>query len=144
MRTTSKTPSAQAKKEIQELLRQVGLKWQKGKCFFEDKEINGKIHSDCSGFAPSDGHLILQYDHLNPRERNVSYANPLLGIIVCKGLHGWKSFSDTNKQIYDKAAKKYLHPARKKLWKQVEDDRKSYPMSAWDWQKEIIYLKSLL
>ncbi len=140
MRQTSKTPSAIAKKEIQELLRQIGLVKQKGKCFFAGKEISGKIHSYCTSKDTKDGHLIMQYDHLNPREKNVSFANPDLGVVICQGVHGWKSFSDTNKKLYDQAVRKYLSPKRRKLWKRVEADQKSYPMSAWDWAKEEIAL----
>lgn len=142
MKKKSNTPSSLAKQEIQRLLREVGLKRQDGLCFFLGKQVGGKRH-ECSGWA-NDGHLVLQYDHLNPRERNISYANPDLGVVICKGLHGWKSFSDGNKKLYDKVAMKYLSPARRKLWRRVEADRKSYPMVLWDWQKEIIALKKEL
>lgn len=144
MRKNANTPSALAKVEIQELLRQVGLKWQNGTCFFLGKKIGGKVHSRCTSKETKDGHIVMQYDHLNPRERNVSYANPLLGLVICQGLHGWKSFNDSNKKLYDDAARKYISVERRKLWKKVEEDHKSYLMTLWDWEKEIISLKAEL
>lgn len=135
MRQTSKTPSAQTKKRIQELLRQIGLARQEGICFFSGKEIGGKTHLECTSKQTKDGHIIMQYDHLNPREHNVSFADARLGIVICQGLHGWKSFNDGNKRLYDAAAKHYLPPDIVKLWELVEADRKSHPMGAWEWQK---------
>jgi hypothetical protein len=138
----SKTSSSQMKAEIQDLLRRYSLQ-RDGGCVFRGIWFNGKVHQ-CSSNQTKDGHLVLQYDHLNPRERNVSYANPDLGVIICQGLHGWKSFSDYNKQIYDEAVRDIIGPERSSLWDRVKQDHKSYPKSAWDWQKDIIYLKSLL
>jgi hypothetical protein len=133
MRQHAKTPSAQAKVRIQALLREIGIARQKGICFFAGKEVNGRIH-ECSGWR-NDGELVLQYDHLNPREKNVSFADSRLGLVICKGIHGWKSFSDANKKIYDDAARKYISPAQRKLWRRVENDHKNYPMGAWEWTK---------
>ena len=139
MRTTSKTESAQAKQRIQELLRKIGLQRQKGKCFFEGKVVDYRVHQ-CSGWR-ADGELVMQYDHLNSRAYNVSYANPDCGVVICKGLHLWKKY---HKDTYDKAARKYIGKKRRELWDRVADDKKIYPMSAYDWMKCELALKEEL
>lgn len=144
MRQTAKTPSAQAKKVIQELLRQIGLARQGGECFFLGKWINGKTHAYCTSNETKDGHITMQYDHLESRSKNVSYADSRLGVVICQGLHGWKSFNDANKKIYDADIKKYLTPETITLWKRVEDDKKSYPMGIYEWNKTIIALTAEL
>jgi hypothetical protein len=90
--------------------------------------------SACNGYA-NNGELVLQYDHLNSRAFNVSYADIRLGVILCKGHHGWKHFSDRNKKMYDEIMRKMIEPKRRALWDAVEADRRDYPMGLWDWQK---------
>ena len=144
MRLHAKTDSAKLKVEIQALLRQIALKRQDGLCFFLGKAIGGRRHAYCTSNLTKDGHIVMQYDHLLSRAKNVSFANPDLGVAICQGLHGWKSVSDGNKKLYDIAAKKYVGARIRKLWKRCEDDGGTYPMGAWEWSKEIIWLKTVL
>lgn len=145
MRTSKKlTPAAKAfkkikldtaqtvKNRIQALLRQIGLIRDKGCVLAPFQGKNGIPY--CNGYR-SDGELIYQYDHLNSRAHNVSYAEPKLGVILCKGHHGWKSFTDNNKKKYDALVRTIIGPERTKLWDKVEEDRRTYPMTKWDWEK---------
>lgn len=66
MRSAAQTPSAQAKKRIQALLRPIAIK-RDGGCILRDY-IEAGI---CGGYGPKSGDLILQAEHLNPRERNI-------------------------------------------------------------------------
>lgn len=138
MRQTSLTPTAQSKKRIQALARAIGIV-RDGGCVFRDREINGAPHY-CSGWR-GDGQVVLQYDHLNSRRFSVSFADVRLGVIICRGLHGWKKW---NKEIYDEAVREVIGPERTALWDIVKKDRKSYLMTSWDWAKvEIALTKDL-
>ena len=83
--------------------------------------------------------IVLQYDHLNSRGFNVSFADIRLGVILCQGHHAWKTFRA--KKQYDIIVRQIIGPVRAALWDQVEQDSKPYPMSAWDWAKVEIALK---
>lgn len=137
MRSHSITPSARSKDHIQDLLREIAL-LRDGGCVFRGKEIGGQLHQ-CSSNATKDGHLVLQYDHLNPRSYNVSFYNLDLGVIICQGLHGWKKW---HKEEYDAAVKKLIGKKRTALWERIAADKKAYPMSAWDWAKVELALQS--
>jgi hypothetical protein len=92
--------------------------------------------------ATKDGHTVLQYDHLNSRGFNVSFADVRLGVILCQGHHTWKTFRA--KKQYDELVRQIIGPERAALWDHVENDRKVYPMSAWDWAKVEIGLQQEL
>lgn len=132
------TDTSKTKDRIQALCRQIAL-IRDGGCIFDGNASVGW----CNGFK-NDGGLVYQYDHLNSRAFNVSFADVRLGVILCKGHHGWKHFSDANKKLYDRLVREIIGPKRTKLWDLVEEDRKIYPMSAWDWAKvEIALTKDL-
>ena len=70
LRQHSKSEIAQAKVRIQALLREIAIK-RDGGCILRLYPDAGQ----CGGFAPKSGHLILQAEHLNTRERNISYGD---------------------------------------------------------------------
>jgi hypothetical protein len=100
----SKHPTALIKKHIQALLRELAIR-RDGGCVLRRDVTHGYIIPACNGYAKS-GELVLQYDHLNSRVFNVSYADIRLGVTLCKGHHGWKHFSDRNKKMYDEIIRK--------------------------------------
>lgn len=130
LKKQSKSETAQCKQRIQSLCRAIAL-IRDGDCV-----LRGETGFPPCGGKKRDRTLIYQYDHLNSREHNVSYADTLLGVLVCKGHHGWKHFTDNNKKMYDAAVRKKISVARVKLWDEVEADRKVYPMCLADWVKE--------
>ena len=127
------------KERIQELIRAVVILRDDG-CIF--KKEKGHV---CTGYA-NDGHLILQADHLLPRNNSETYADSRLVVCVCKGIHGWKSVgSNLRKEEYDRRVKKLISKERVELWKKCEKNRfNSYKMGASDWKLEIINLESEL
>jgi hypothetical protein len=128
-----KADTAQTVKDrIQTLLRAIALIRDGGCVLAPFQGKNGIPY--CNGYR-KDGEMIYQYDHLNSRAFNVSYADPRLGVIICKGHHGWKTFTDNNKKLYDALVRKIIGPARSKLWDRVETDRKTYHMGVYEWQK---------
>jgi hypothetical protein len=133
LRTTAKTGSAQAKKKIQALLRTLTIR-NDGGCFLRLYPEAGA----CGGYGPRSGKLVLQADHINSRGFNVSYGDMRNILCICSGHHG--GFKTRNPGLYMVLARKYIlsQPGGKVRWEYVErvlQDRKIYPMSAWDWAK---------
>src|ERR1700676_2361744 len=113
LRLTSKNPTAQCKDRIQALLRPITI-LRDGGCV-----LRGQWGVPiCNGYR-ADGQLVLQFDHLNPRSRNISYGDPRLGVCVCKGHHGWKN---GNKDEYDRLVKVIIGPERSALLERVKAD----------------------
>lgn len=135
MSETSKTKS-----RIQDLIRKIAI-IRDGGCVLAPYQGQETIPY-CNGYR-SDGELVLQFDHLNSRAFNVSFADVRLGVTLCKGHHGWKHFTDRNTKQYNELIKsEVIEPERVKLWELVEADRKIYPMSSHDWMKVEIGLKN--
>lgn len=134
-----KSDTATIKEDIQALLRAIGL-IRDGGCVLR---VIPSHH--CNGYR-NDGELILQYDHLISRANSATFADPRLGVIVCKGAHGWKSLGgNRNKAQYDALVKTILEPERVALWEACERDSwKPVRTSMHDWQKEAAYLKTKL
>jgi hypothetical protein len=129
LRKHGKSETSKCKARLQALLRQIALIRDKRCILRGNRELK-----PCSGYR-EDGELVLQYDHLNSRQFNISYADVRLGVILCKGHHGWKHFTDANKKQYDRIVRGLIGEARAKLWDRVEADRKMYPMALSDWLK---------
>ena len=121
--------AAQQKREIQGLLREIKIKEQGGKCFLYKKR-------GCGGEV---GKEVMQFDHLVSRGNSASFADPRLGVLLCRPCHGgWKQW---HKPDYDRLVKSILPKEIVELWERVEADKKPYRM---DWKLEIVYLKSKL
>ena len=135
LRRQGKSETSKLKREIQGYLRTLAIKRDGGcvlRTFFSD-DI-----PPCNGYTKN-GDLILQYDHLNPRGFNVSYADIRLGVTLCKGHHGWKKW---NKERYDGVVRELIGEERAALWDKVKTDRRSHPMGAYEWAKIAIALKA--
>lgn len=131
--------TAKVKEEIQAVLREIGL-IRDGGCVF--RAYPGHI---CTGFA-KDGHLILQYDHLVTRANSATYADPGLGVIVCKGIHGWKSVGgNARKAQYDAIVRTLISPERVALWDRCEAEAwKPSRGAAYNWSVTLAALKQEL
>jgi len=131
--------TAQLKKEIQGLVRDIVILRDDG-CIF--KKEKGHI---CSGYAPKAGHLILQADHLLSRSNSATFADTRLIVCVCKGIHGWKSTNtELRKKEYDQRVKKLISKERVKLWEKAEEYTHAHKTYKPDWRLEIINLKQEL
>ena len=136
----SSSETARCKRRIQGLIREIAIE-RDGGCIFRDKWRELGI-CPCGGYAPSTGEIILQFDHLVTRASNASYGVPEMGVTVCKAHHGWKHFTDANKEQYDGLVRKLIGRKRAALWKRYKEDRRSYPMGIWEWTKVEISLKN--
>lgn len=127
LRKEGKSPTAQCKKRIQSLLREIAIIRDKH-CFLSNYPESGK----CGGYR-NDGELILQYDHLNTRTANSSYGDSRFGVLVCKKHHiYWKPQFPFE---YEKCAIDFIGPKRAELLYKVRADKRSYPMGIYEWSK---------
>lgn len=139
----STSETAQCKVRIQGLLRAIVIQ-RDGGCF-------ARFYSGMGECGPyrNDGQLILQYDHLNTRARNISYGDPRLGVCVCPNHHyhhhnNMRAVHPEVWERYMKNVKEFIGADRVRLLESVQADMKSYPMGLWDWTKVEIALKGEL
>jgi hypothetical protein len=139
LRLQSHSETAEIKREIQRVAREVVI-LRDGGCVF--RVLPGHT---CSGYR-NDGELILQADHLIPRNNSATYADTRLIVCVCMGIHGWKSAGgNARKAQYDAMVKRLLPPARAKLWEQAEADKyRPHRMGTYDWLIELTALNAEL
>lgn len=141
LRLVGKSDTAEDKKEIQSLVREIVMK-RDGGCILDARVFWKFDIPECNGYA-KDGHLILQADHLVTRGNSATFADTRLVVCLCKGHHGWKSVgSNLRKAQYDKIVKAILPKARVALWEKMEAD--SWRATKKDWKLEIIALKQEL
>lgn len=149
LKRQSDSPTAKIKREIQKTLREIKLKEQ-GDCwvkllFNRRGEVN--MDSDARFVIAEMGDCdeVKQYDHLESRARNISYANPKLGVLVCRRHHFWHgSPRKEQRETYERLVRLFIGPERAKLWDKVKNDRKNYPMGIYEWNREIMALKQEL
>src|SRR5450755_1339404 len=134
MRRTAQTPSAQAKKRLQALLREIAIR-RDGGCVLRNYVEAGL----CGGYGPKSGMLILQAEHLNTRERNVSYGDMRNIVCLCQRHHGY--FKPQNGALYWDLIRKHIGEERWAWLQRVIADRKSYPMGIYEWGKVEMALK---
>lgn len=109
MRTTSLTKSAQLKKDIQALLRQIVM-------------LRDKACIRCGVPVGTEG-VVFQADHLLSRAHSATYADARLVVCICRNCHGWKSLgSNLRKAQYDEYVKTVLPKERVDLWERCERD----------------------
>ena len=130
-----KSPVSQAKQRVQALLRLLAIK-RAGGCILRHYSEAGL----CGGHR-KDGELILQFDHLSTREKNISWHVDL-GVIVCIRHHLY--FKRQYPAEYERMAIDNIGEERAKFLYRVRADHKPHPMSLWDWNKLEIYLSSEL
>ena len=131
-----KSDSAKAKREIQGLLRQIVIR-RDGGCVLRNYSEAGA----CGGWT-KDGELILQAEHLNSRERSVSFGDTRNVVCLCKNHHIF--FKKRHGALYWDLIRQHIGEERWAWFKGVSRDQKSYPMSAWDWEKVILGLRQEL
>lgn len=136
LKKKSKSEVSQIKDRIQALCREIAIK-RDGGCVLRERPDAGQ----CGGYR-TDGELILQYDHLITRARNISYADTRLGVALCLAHHG--GFKQWHKEKYDRIVKEVIGPYRTALWERVELDNRAYPMGLADWKLIEIALQNEL
>lgn len=111
LRLVGHSTTAEQKKEIQALLRQIVIKRDK-KCLLSNYPETGK----CAG--PD------QAEHLNSRSHMVSFADSRNAILLCQRHHiFWKT---TNSRRYWEIIEECIGPTRWDLVKRWEADKKAY------------------
>jgi hypothetical protein len=137
LRQNGKSETAKAKVRIQALLREIAIQ-RDGGCVLRHFEEAGQ----CGGYGPKSGLLILQAEHLNTRERNVSFGDMRNIVCLCQRHHGY--FKQQNGALYWDLIRRDIGPGRWAWLQRVIADRKIYPMSAYDWLKVELALKQEL
>lgn len=137
MRRISLNDSAQAKKQIQSVLRDIVIK-RDGGCILRDIR-------NCGGEIGNKG-VVLQADHLITRANSATYADSRLVVCVCRRCHGWKSLGgNLRKAQYDELVKTVLPKERVELWERCERESwKPVRKGAHDWKLELAALKQEL
>lgn len=125
LRRKGKSETSKTKDRIQKLLRECVILRDKG-CILRHYTEAGK----CGGYR-NDGELILQAEHLNTRERNISFGD--LRNIVCLCLYHHGYFKQKQGALYWDLVRRHIGEKRWKWLQRVITDRKVYPMGAYEW-----------
>lgn len=134
LRKNSKSPVAQCKVSIQALLREIAIR-RDGGCILRTYPEAGA----CGGYGPKSGKLILQAEHLNTRERNISFGDMRNIVCLCQRHHGY--FKQQNGALYWDLVRRHIGPERWEWLRRVIADRKTYPMGIYEWAKIEMALK---
>lgn len=137
---SSKDTSANTKKRIQQLLRQIVIA-RDGGCL-----LAGSDNLECGPYR-TDGAVILQADHLVTRRNSATYADPRLVVCLCQRHHAKKSPPAPNHQINEvnQIIAERLEPWRVELWERAENETwHSTRYTLHDWQQEEMALKQQL
>lgn len=134
LRLVGHSTSAEQKREIQALLREIVIK-RDGGCVLRDYAETGK----CGGYGSKSGKLILQFEHLHSRSHSISFGDSRLGVLLCQRHHiFWKP---QYSQRYWEIIEEVIGPTRWDLLQKVRNDHKPYKM---DWKLVILGLKKEL
>jgi hypothetical protein len=111
-----------------------------GGCLLRDLHYDGI--PECNDYA-NNGQLVLQADHLVPRNNSATFADTRLIVWVCKGHHAWKSLgSNARKKEYDELVRTIVSPERVKLWDECERDSwRPVRTTTYDWKLQLAALK---
>jgi hypothetical protein len=86
--------------------------------------------------------LFYRLTHLITRANSATYADTRLIVCICKGLHGWKKWSETR---YNELIRPLIGPERCALLDKCHAARYTPTrMYASDWRKELAALKQEL
>ena len=120
-----KSDTAQTKRRIQALLREIVIK-RDGGCILRNIR-------HCNGLP---GVAVLQADHLISRANSATYADIRLVVCVCRPCHAWKSLGgNQRKREYDELVRALLPKDRIELWDRCERDSwRPKRTSATDWK----------
>lgn len=135
LRVAGVSTTAELKKEIQYLLREI--------CILRDKKC--VLHGIKCRHEYGDEGIVFQAEHLIERSNSETFADPRLVVLVCRNCHYWKHIKKSNHDQYDAWVKSRLSSERLELWNRCIANRfNSYKMGASDWKMEICNLKSEL
>jgi hypothetical protein len=137
LRRSSKSPTALCKIRIQALLREIAI-LRDGGCVLRNFIEAGV----CGGYGPKSGKLILQAEHLNTRERNISFGDMRNIVCLCQRHHGY--FKQQNGALYWDLIRRHIGEERWAWLQRVIADRKTYPMGIYEWQKVELALRAEL
>ncbi len=118
--------------EIQATLRQIVMLRDK-KCILFGIRCNNEIGDDG---------IVWQAEHLIERSNSGTYGDSRLVVLVCKNCHGWKHFTKSNHDQYDKWVRTKLSKERVELWDKCRED--SWKTSKMDWKLVLLQLKQEL
>lgn len=125
LKEMSDSPTATIKKNIQALLREIGI-LEEGTCIMRNYPAAGR----CGGYR-NDGQLILQAEHLITRTNSISFGDRRNIVILCKHHHGhWKP---QNSRLYWEIIEDYVGPERWNWLKRVEADKRPHRFTVYDW-----------
>lgn len=96
----------------------------------------------CGGYGPKSGKLILQAEHLNTRERNISYGDMRNIVCLCQRHHGY--FKQQNGALYWDLIRRHIGPERWEWLQRVIADRTTYTFTSHDWLKIEVALRQEL
>lgn len=133
LRVAGKSTTAQIKKEIQALLRQIVMK-RDGGCVLRHFPKTGA----CGGYR-KDGELILQAEHLHTRSNSASFADTRLVVCLCQRHHIF--YKPQHADEYYRAVKEHIGEERTKLLERVQADHRPHKM---DWVMEKLALEQEL
>lgn len=136
-RKGKKSELTKCKDRIQALLRAICI-IRDGGCVLRNSPEAGI----CGGYAPKSGYLILQAEHLITRGRNATFGDLRNIVCLCQRHHGY--FKEQNGRLYWELIQKIIGDARWYWIKEVEADRRTYPMGLYEWQFVEIALKQEL
>lgn len=123
LRVVGHSTTAELKKEIQALLRQIVIK-RDGGCFLRGYAHRIAPQYMACGPYRNDGKLVLQAEHLHSRSNANSFSDSRLVVCVCMRHHIF--YKPQHSAEYNELAREYIGPQTAALWDRVRDDR-----SAW-------------
>ncbi len=129
LRVVGTSPTAQLKREIQRLVREIVIA-RDGGCILRN-------------IRHCDPDAVLQADHLITRSNSATYADTRLIVCLCKPCHG--GYKKWHKEKYDVLVKTVISKERVKLW----DDSSALQhipkrVGAYDWKLAIVALEQEL
>ncbi len=124
VRVAGQETAKELKKDIQAILREIVMLRDK-KCILYGIKCNHEIGVNDEG-------IVWQAEHLVERSNSATYADLKLVVLVCKNCHGWKHFTKSNHDQYDRWVKTKLSPDRVAHWDRCCED--SWRATKVDWK----------
>lgn len=123
------------KAEIQATLREIVILRDK-KCVLHGIKCNHEYGM---------GGIVWQAEHLIERSNSATYADSRLVVLVSKNCHGWKHFTKSNHDQYDKWVKTVISKERVALWEKcAADSWRPKQTGAYDWKMALVVLQQEL
>ncbi len=136
LKQKSENPTAECKERIQALLRAIAI-IRDGGCVLRFYSQAGA----CGGYR-NDGTLILQAEHLNTRERNISYGDMRNIVCLCQRHHGY--FKPQHGALYWSLIRRHIGEQRWAWLERIIADNRTYHMGLHEWVLVEIALRAEL